>query len=330
MNVEDNAEHHFHSADRTYEPPERDFGRFNIKDVDATVIKREINGLNKGNAATINPASVKALSRIKKSDMQMASVAIQGNRRDIHKEVDNQEKEFPNLYGKGKRVISDLASGSDADDMLPSERFAAERVITGIATLALLGAGIIAFSMCAAPAGVLIGRFIFEQWSMGKGGQNLRDDLNVLRGMRRRKESKARRQRENELAAQYKATASQQAQDSGIDPVDLVIDQVADVLTFLSPDDLVNDAAEQFHGIASAVYIPSDDSLLLRLSGAHNIVPYRKGVCFEHNDLSMVKSIYSNYGHCCTTKNHITAIASNTSLRTAMKISPNRYYMVLQ
>lgn len=155
-------------------------------------IRGDIADHNKSNALVINKASLEAVDQIKDDDLKKSSVAIKQNAPEIVNAVKKQAEKQPHMYKRGLNVLKDLLTGQrNPEDHSITERHAAERVLTGVATMAIMGAGVLAMGVAAAPLGVLAGRIIFDMWSKGSGGKQLRDDLNSLRQAR----EKARRKR---------------------------------------------------------------------------------------------------------------------------------------
>jgi hypothetical protein len=151
-------------------------------------IAKDISDHNKSNALVINKASLDAVDQIKDDDLKKSSVAIRQNQPVIVDAVKKQAEKQPHMYKRGLGVIKDLLSGQrEPEDHSITERHAAERVITGIATMAIMGAGVLAMGVAAAPLGVLAGRLLFDMWSKGSGGKQLREDLQTLERAREKK-----------------------------------------------------------------------------------------------------------------------------------------------
>lgn len=98
------------------------------------------------------------------------------------------------MYSKGLGAVRDLVSGEQhPDDMSTTQKHAMHRVLGGVATMALLGAGVLAAGMAAAPLGVLLGATLFNVWAGSKHGKNLRDDIDELRAAREKKRREERK-----------------------------------------------------------------------------------------------------------------------------------------
>lgn len=157
--------------------------------------RKDISDYNKTNVAVINPQSLQALDQVKDSHLREASDNIQRNKKDIVSAVRQQQKKLPNMYGKGLGAVRDLVSGEQhPDDMSTTQKHAMQRVLGGVATMALMGAGILACGMAAAPLGVLIGAGLFNMWAGSKHGKNLRDDIDELRAAREKKRRAERKE----------------------------------------------------------------------------------------------------------------------------------------
>lgn len=165
-------------------------------------VRKDISDFNKSNVAVINPQSLQALDQVKDEHLREASDNIQKNKKDIVKAVQQQAQKLPNMYGKGLGAVRDLVSGEQhPDDMSTTQKHAMHRVLGGVATMALLGAGVLAAGMAAAPLGVLLGATLFNVWAGSKHGKNLRDDIDELRAARekkRRAERKANNPQEDD------------------------------------------------------------------------------------------------------------------------------------
>lgn len=150
--------------------------------------RKDISDFNKSNVAVINPSSLQALDQVKDEHLREASDNIQKNKKNIVSVVRQQQKKLPNMYGKGLGAVRDLVSGEQhPDDMSTTQKHAMHRVLGGVATMALLGAGVLAAGMAAAPLGVLLGATLFNVWAGSKHGKNLRDDIDELRAAREKK-----------------------------------------------------------------------------------------------------------------------------------------------
>jgi len=150
--------------------------------------RKEIAEFNKANTAVINPASLQALDHVTDSHLREAADNITKNKQDIVKTVGKEAKRLPNMYGRGLAATRDLVSGKEhPDDLSTTQKHAMHRVLGGIATMALLGAGVMACGMAAAPLGVLMGVTLFNMWAGSKHGKNLRDDINELKAAREKK-----------------------------------------------------------------------------------------------------------------------------------------------
>lgn len=156
--------------------------------------------MNQSQAGAITPASLDAVDRLRDEDLKGASQGIQKNKEVIVHQVKQQALKQPAMFDRGLNATSDVLEGRDPKTLTVSERFAMERSITSIATMALIGAGIMAAALCAAPLGVIAGRLLFEMWTKHGSGKTLQEDLGELRRARERKKKIERREREGEIA----------------------------------------------------------------------------------------------------------------------------------
>lgn len=165
-------------------------------------IRNDIADHNKSNALVINRASLEAVDQVKDDDLKKSSVAIKQNTPAIVDAVKKQAEKQPHMYRKGLKVIKDLLTGQRTpEDHSITERHAAERVLTGVATMAIMGAGVLVMGVAAAPLGVLAGRIMFDMWSKGSGGKQLRDDLSLLSRAREKKRKERLRQKDLDAGA---------------------------------------------------------------------------------------------------------------------------------
>lgn len=165
-------------------------------------IRNDIADHNKSNALVINRASLEAVDQVKDEDLKKSSVAIRQNTPVIVDAVKKQAEKQPHMYRKGLTVIKDLLTGARTpEDHSITERHAAERVLTGIATMAIMGAGVLVMGVAAAPLGVLAGRIMFDMWSKGSGGKQLRDDLSLLSRAREKKRKERLKQKDLDAGA---------------------------------------------------------------------------------------------------------------------------------
>lgn len=271
-------------------------------------VRKDITDINKTNAGVINPASVRALATVTDGHLRLASENIKKNKQDIVSAVQEQTKKQPAMYRRGLRAVEEIVSGEAEDnDLKIVERHAMHRAITGIATMAVLGAGVLAMSVAAAPLGVLAGSLLFKMWSHGSGGKNLRDDINTLRQARERKRRDKTQQELEEMGHSkrnarklahrkhkgqplrrtdfedddYMAAASTASEyDSTIN---LIVDQVADILQYHTARDFQTDGSAMFEGIASAHGLDHTQiAQFLAFAGAQNVTENRQGVEFEY------------------------------------------------
>lgn len=271
--------------------------------------RKDISDFNKSNVAVINPQSLQALDNVKDEHLREASDNIQKNKKDIVKAVKQQQKNLPNMYSKGLGAVRDLVSGEQhPDDMSTTQKHAMHRVLGGVATMALLGAGVLAAGMAAAPLGVLLGATLFNVWAGSKHGKNLRDDIDELRAAREKKRRAERKENgadvddnepltakrssaqkdRDELAKKkkeadkrakknddFKAAASsvftpnESTEMTDDQTIGLILDHVTDMLKYHSVKDLQEHRDEMFAG-ASAT-LPKEDFNNLRylLTYAH-------------------------------------------------------------
>lgn len=168
-------------------------------------VRKDIADFNKSNVAVINPTSLQALDQVKDSHLREASDNIVKNKQEIVSVVRQQVKKLPNMYGKGLGAVRDLVSGEqNPDDMSTTQKHAMHRVLGGVATMALLGSGILVAGMCAAPLGVLAGAVMFNMWAGSKHGKNLRDDIDELRAAREKKRRAERGDSSDDIDADLK------------------------------------------------------------------------------------------------------------------------------
>jgi hypothetical protein len=281
--------------------------------------RREIADFNKSNVAVINPQSLQALDSVKDSHLREASDNILQNKTEIAKAVSVQQQKLPKLYGKGLEATRELVSGEvHPDDMSTTKKHAMHRVLGGIATMALLGAGVLACGMAAAPLGVLLGATLFNVWAGSKHGKNLRDDIEELRAAREKKRREERKangadntpeespeeirkrlaKRGKDEAADKKeskkkdkvATASSSDDDlfmphedesmSDSDTVSLILDHVSDMLKYHSIKDFQEQRDEMF-ATASAAPDFRDLQYILSFASCENYQPVGLGVAFD-------------------------------------------------
>lgn len=272
--------------------------------------RKDISDFNKSNVAVINPSSLQALDSVKDEHLREASDNIQKNKKDIVAVVREQQKKLPNMYNKGLGAVRDLVSGEQhPDDMSTTQKHAMHRVLGGVATMALLGAGVLAAGMAAAPLGVLLGATLFNVWAGSKHGKNLRDDIDELRAARekkRRAERKAngadvdddepltqkRKTTQDDLAAlakkkkeaekrakknseDFKAAASsvftpnKSTEMSDAETIGLILDHVTDMLKYHSVKDFQEQRDEVFAGASATALKPEFAELRYLLSYAH-------------------------------------------------------------
>ncbi len=272
--------------------------------------RKDISDFNKSNVAVINPQSLQALDQVKDEHLREASDNIQKNKKDIVSAVKQQQKKLPNMYNKGLGAVRDLVSGEQhPDDMSTTQKHAMHRVLGGVATMALLGAGILAAGMAAAPLGVLVGATLFNVWAGSKHGKNLRDDIDELRAAREKKRRAERKengadvddnepltakrssaQKDRDELAKKKKEADKRAKKNDDDfkaaassvftpnastemsddeTIGLILDHVTDMLKYHSVKDFQEHRDEMFAG-ASAT-LPKEDFNNLRylLNYAH-------------------------------------------------------------
>lgn len=272
--------------------------------------RKDISDFNKSNVAVINPHSLQALDSVKDEHLREASDNIQKNKKDIVAAVQQQQKKLPNMYGKGLGAVRDLVSGEQhPDDMSTTQKHAMHRVLGGVATMALLGAGVLAAGMAAAPLGVLLGATLFNVWAGSKHGKNLRDDIDELRAARekkRREERKAngadadtdlpvstrtsksadddraalaKKKKEAEKRARNNGgqlamassvfTPNESTEMSDADTIGLILDHVTDMLKYHSVKDFQEQRDEVFAGASASALKPEFSELRYLLSYAH-------------------------------------------------------------
>lgn len=164
-------------------------------------IRKDIRDLNQTNVGAITPASLKAIDTIQTHEVRAAAENISKNKKEIVSAVKAQAEKQPNMYGRGLDTIRRIVGReTEPKELSVTERYAAERSITSIATMCMLGAGILAFGMAGAPMGVIAGRVLFDMWMRKGDGQHLAKDLDELRSARKRKAKMKRHERQAEIA----------------------------------------------------------------------------------------------------------------------------------
>lgn len=286
------------------------------KRMEVAKVRRDIADYNKANVAVINPQSLSALNSVKDEHLREASDNIKKNKTEIATVVQQQAQKQPNMYKKGLAAVKSLMNGEKKpDEMMTTEKHAMQKVLAGVATMALFGAGIMACSMAGAPLGVLVGKVMFDMWAGSKHGKNLRDDVDELRAAREKKRQKERKEAkeragvvddddddvfggkketDDEIHARvqkrkdaeskkgYKAAASAfDGEDDHSDTINLIVDQVADILQYHSARDFQLSRDEMF---ASA----SDSAVetlkyLLNLAQCENYEKCGDGMVFDCN-----------------------------------------------
>jgi hypothetical protein len=165
------------------------------KRMEVAKVRRDIADYNKANVAVINPQSLSALNQVKDDHLREASDTIKKNKTEIATVVQQQATKQPVMYRKGLDAVKSLMNGDKKpDEMKTTEKHAMQKVLAGVATMALFGAGIMACSMAAAPLGVLVGKVMFDMWAGSKHGKNLRDDIDELRQAREKKRLRERKE----------------------------------------------------------------------------------------------------------------------------------------
>lgn len=187
--------------------PEKKTGAARFKDAEdiferrkrLSAVRKDISEFNKSNVAVINPTSLHALQEVKDSHLRDASDGINKNKTEIANAIQKQSQRLPHMYHKGLGAIKSLVSGEQKPDELSiTTKHALHRVLGGMATVAVLGAGILACSAAAAPLGVLLGVTMFNMWAGSKHGKNLRDDVSDLRRLKEKKRNREQLKRINE------------------------------------------------------------------------------------------------------------------------------------
>lgn len=166
-----------------------------------TAIRKDISDLNKTNVGAITPHSLQAIDTIKTHEVRAAAENISKNKESIVSAVKEQAKKRPNMFGRGLDTIKRvLGRDTDPKELSVTERYAAERSLTSIATMAMFGAGIVAFGIAGAPMGVIAGRVLFDMWMKKGKGQHLASDLAKLRDAKKRKKKMEEKERMAEIA----------------------------------------------------------------------------------------------------------------------------------
>lgn len=248
--------------------------------------RKDISDFNKSNVAVINPSSLQALDSVKDEHLREASDNIQKNKKDIVAAVQQQQKKLPNMYGKGLGAVRDLVSGEQhPDDMSTTQKHAMHRVLGGVATMALLGAGVLAAGMAAAPLGVLLGATLFNVWAGSKHGKNLRDDIDELRAAREKKRRAERKANgaDSQAFASSVFTPNESTEMSDADTIGLILDHVTDMLKYHSVKDFQEQRDEVFAGASASALKPEFAELRYLLSYAHcrDYTPQGDGVSFS-------------------------------------------------
>lgn len=164
-------------------------------------VRKDITDLNKTNVGAITPRSLQAIDSIKTHEVRAAAENISKNKASIVSAVKEQAEKSPNMFGRGLDTIKRvLGRDTEPKELSVTERYAAERSLTSIATMAMFGAGIVAFGIAGAPLGVIAGRVLFDMWMKKGKGQHLASDLATLRDAKRRKKKMEEKERIAEIA----------------------------------------------------------------------------------------------------------------------------------
>nr|DAF93693.1 MAG TPA: hypothetical protein [Myoviridae sp. ctshb19] len=285
-------------------PSEEEIQAKRAKRLEHTNTRKEIADFNKSNTAVINPQSLQALDNVKDSHLRQAADGINRNKSEIVATVQQQAKKLPNMYGKGLAATRELVSGeTHPDDMSTTKKHAMHRVLGGIATMALLGAGVMACGMAAAPLGVLMGVTLFNMWAGSKHGKNLRDDINELKNAREKKRRQerlengsfdpdeneriqrrlAKRAKDQETAVASGGVFDFDAPDTMTDQdtIGLILDHVSDLLQYHSVRDFQEHRDEMFAGASAANNEFLDLKYLLRFAHCDNFQQSGDGMIFS-------------------------------------------------
>lgn len=281
-------------------------------------IRKDISDLNKTNVGAITPNSLHAIDTIKTHEIRAAAENISKNKESIVSAVKEQAAKRPNMFGRGLDTIKRvLGRESEPKELSVTERYAAERSLTSIATMAMFGAGIVAFGVAGAPLGVIAGRVLFDMWMKKGNGQHLASDLAKLRDAKKRKGKeeeendttptekddlqKAReKRREKRTAPKSKgskdsrqlAAASAYSPVEHDDTINLVVEQIADILKYQSVEDLKEHRDDMFKTTAAASQ--SELEYILTLALCHGFEQTGEGMTFVCPDLSALRSICQN------------------------------------
>lgn len=332
---------------------------------EVAAIRRDIHDYNKSNVAVINPQSLQALDTVKDAHLREASDNIRKNKNEIASVVALQAQKQPVMYNKGLTAVADLVSGKvKPDDMRTTEKHAMQKVLSGVATMALFGAGIMVMGMCAAPLGVLAGRLMFDMWAGGKHGKNLRadiDDLRRARDKRRVAERKAeqeaagitdgmtdddddgedspediekrlkkRKEKEDKRKGQYTAAASDFNGDDHSDTINLILDQVSDIMQYHTARDFQANRDEMF-ATASSEAVEESLRYLLNLANCNNYEKRGDGIMFDCNgSMNDIQKMFTGMGYIPSVTSEGDSVAyhfENDYARASLGRCDDRYYI---
>ena len=226
-------------------------------------LRKDISEFNKSNVAVVNPSSLSALQEIKTDHLREAADGVGRNKKEIALAVQNQAKKQPHMFNRGLGAVRTLISGEQKpDELSTTTKHALHKVLGSIATMAVLGAGVLAVGAAAGPLGVVLGVTMFNMWAGSKHGKNLRDDISELRRLREKKRQADRKKEEEEFLAKHGYTATAY---SVFDPMDddsmsdehvigVILDQVKDLMQHQTAADLQEHGSELFATACSDAY----------------------------------------------------------------------------
>lgn len=259
---------------------------------EAAKVRTDIKNHNTANVAVINPQSLRALDSVKDSHLREASDKIVSNKTDIANTVQEQATRQPNMYRRGLETVDALVSGEKhPDELRTTEKHAMQNVLMGVATIAILGAGVLACSMAGAPLGALVGRVMFDMWAGSKHGKNMRDDVAELKRLREKRRKDERQAGYDAAIERSKATAS--ASEHGA-TIDMIVDQVSDILKYHTASDFQLSRDEMFASASDARY---DNAVALKylmdLANCSNYEECGDGMLFDCNgDISKLHKLF--------------------------------------
>ena len=295
---------HFKERPTHKQPPKSNLPAPIHKDTPLAAIN-EIRSLNRETSGVINHHSIQAVERLTDKDLRLAADRIDSNRHDIIAAVENQAEAYPVLYKTGLGGLEKMMHRAPANairdgevyegefeeihdaPITKTERRSAERVLMQTATFALLATGIILMGAGAAPIAAVIGRVMLETWGTKgskfdqhkqekqrrKKDKEMREERELLAMQEQQKEEKRQARIAARQNQELAVAAKQDFVEEHADTLSNVMDQMIDVLTYYSIDDL----KERVHDLVPQVATASSS-----LKAFGNFIT-QAGFKYEHN-----------------------------------------------